>query len=654
VVSNDGGAASSAVYIRGIGSNIVGIGGEPGVGVYIGGVYQGRMQGLDLDMMDIARVEILRGPQGTLYGKNTVGGAINIIPGEPDSDAGALGGHVAALAGNFRRADALININVPIVDDIFALRFAAATRNDDGYGHRLLSDQSMGNTGKLSGRLSALYTPSEAWKVLVNIDGTRIRQHNADFGLTAIGTPALVGLYNRLFTPLYNSQWIPTNRYDNFGTGANQDDADLWGADVTTTWHTGAFDLKAITAYRHNRTNVGLDPDGSPVTILDISTAIAQHQFSQELQMTGSSFSGRFQWVGGVYYFQEAASETTWATVFPTLAPVVGDLTFYRVSTTDNRAYAAYGQGSFALHEDLHLTVGARYTNEPKSATFFQQTLLGGVVTQPLFHERATFNHVSPRVGLDYQWTPEMMTYVSAAEGYKSGGFNNTNLANVFNPEKARTYEAGLRSDWLNKTLRVNATLFYSDYKDIQVSESYATPGGRPLSLIANAATATIKGGELEIEARPMRALMLSANAGYTDAAFTSAVNTSGIGLPPVTSASPFVNVPRWTYGASTELSMPIPGGRYALIARADYNYRTRVFHDISGSTLTSQPAYGLLNARLTFEPTDDHWSISAFGTNITNQHFITAGTDFTGSLGFATVVEGPPAQWGIDLRYRF
>jgi iron complex outermembrane receptor protein len=651
--SNDGNAASSVIYIRGIGSNLVGIGAEPGVGLYVNGVYQGRLQGLDVDMLDIDRVEVLRGPQGTLYGKNTVGGAVNIIPSLPDTKADNASGFVEAIGGRFDRIDGLANLNIPVIKDELAFKLAIASRNDDGYAKSLASGESMADTKKLTGRVSALFTPDAQWDVLANFDGTRIREHNADIIMPYIASPALAQLYNKFFTPLYNSQWVSPNGYDSFGTGPNVYDALLWGGDLTATWHGSDFDLKSISAFRHNSTTNGIDPDSSPIDVLETLTYITQRQYSQEFQASGASFGDRLRWVGGLYLFQESASEQTQAMVFPALTPFLGELSFLRLATVNNHAYAAYAQGTYSILDNFHATVGLRYTEEYKGSSFEQSGLYSGTIENPLSSSGARFDKATPRIGFDYQWTPDLMTYISAAEGYKSGGFNNINVGNVFGPESAWTYEIGARSDWFQKRLRANLSAFWTNYTDIQVSEVYATPGGAPVSLIANAASARIQGAELELSAVPAQGLNLGLTGGFTDARFTGSANTSGSGLPPVTPASPFVNVPRWTGSASGQYTLPLSAG-YELLSRMDYSYRSAVFHDITGSLLSRQGAYGLLDARLALQPADQRWSVAAFGTNITNKHYYTGATDFTSSFGFVFAIVAPPAEWGVDLKYRF
>jgi iron complex outermembrane receptor protein len=323
------------------------------------------------------------------------------------------------------------------------------------------------------------------------------------------------------------------------------------------------------------------------------------------------------------------------------------------LATVNNHAYAAYAQGTYAIVDNFHATVGVRYTEEYKGSSFEQSGLYSGTVENPLSSSSAKFDKATPRVGLDYQWTPELMTYISAAEGYKSGGFNNINVGNVFGPESAWTYEIGARSDWLQKRLRANVSAFWTNYTDIQVSEVYATPGGKPVSLIANAASARIQGAEVELSAVPAQGLNLGLTGGFTDARFTGSANTSGSGLPPVTPASPFVNVPRWTGSASGQYTLPLRAG-YELLGRMDYTYRSAVFHDITGSLLSRQSPYGLLDARVALQPADQRWSVAAFGTNITNKHYYTGATDFTSSFGFVFAIVAPPAEWGVDLKYRF
>jgi iron complex outermembrane recepter protein len=652
-----GGSADSVIYIRGIGQSDTVITADPGVGEYLDGVYLGRVQGIDLDMLDMERIEVLRGPQGTLFGKNTIGGAINLVSARPDASTDHVSGQMEAIGGSFDRADGIANINIPLIQDKLAIRFAVASRNSDGYARRTDGEE-LADTGKLSGRISALYTPTSNLDFLFALDGTDIHQHNGDYQLVHVAIPPLIALYNAVSPIPYTSQWISSNPYVSNAIGPNADRAKIWGASLTTTWHGPLFDVKSITSYRHNVTENDVSLDGSPLGFFYEYDPVEQHQFSQELQASGTSFSERLKWVGGLYYFQEGAVENSSFNVFPLVLPIIGDLSFNNFANSDNHDYAAYGQGTYSLLDDLHVTAGLRYTYETKRVSIFQDALNTGAVEIPATTKSTDFNSTSPRFGLDYQWNPGLMTYVSAAEGYKSGGFNGraTSVAafDEFKPEKDWTYEVGVRSDWLERTLRVNASLYYTKYTDIQVTDDTATEQGTPLTLITNAASATIKGGELEILSRPVAGLTLGLNGGYTQARYTSAITTPG-GVPPVTPSTHFINTPELNYSLSAEYAVSgLIGGAYSIVPRVDYNHASTEYFDLSNSPYTTQRAYGLVNARLTFKPTDGPWSVAAFATNLTNRRYILGGTDVSASLGYADVLQGPPREWGVDLRYKF
>ena len=650
-----GGSADSVIYIRGIGQSDTVITADPGVGEYLDGVYLGRVQGIDLDMLDMERIEVLRGPQGTLFGKNTIGGAISLVSARPDASEDHVSGQVEALTGSFDRADGIANINIPLVQDTLAIRFAVATRNSDGYAHRV-DGEDLADTGKLSGRVSVLYTPTSSWDFLVALDGTDVHQHNGDYQLVHVVNAPLIGLYNMVSPVPYTAQWISSNPYVSNATGPNTDRAKIWGVSLTSTWHGELFDVKSITSYRHNVTQNDVDLDGSPVGFFYEYDTVGQHQLSEELQASGASLGDRLKWVSGLYYFQEGADENASFNVFPLLVPIVGDLRFNNFVNADNHDYAAYTQGTYSVFEALHITGGLRYTYETKQATIFQDAY-SGAVEIPVTTKSADFHSTSPRIGLDYQWTAALMTYVSAAEGYKAGGFNGraTSVADFdeFNPEKDWTYEVGIRSDWFERTLRVNASLFYTKYSDIQVTDDYATASGTPLTIIANAASATIKGGELEILSRPVAGLTLGLNGGYTQARYTAAIAPPG-GFPPVTSSTHFINTPELSYSLSAEYAVRLIGGAYLIVPRVDYNHKSTEYFDLSNSPYTTQPAFGLLNGRLTFKPTDGPWSIAAFGTNLTNRRYILGGTDVSASLGYADVLQGAPREWGVDARFKF
>jgi len=644
-----GGNSAGLIYIRGIGQSDPQITNEPGVGVYLDGVYFGRMQGLDLEMMDLERIEILRGPQGTLFGKNTIGGAVNIVSVKPSNKFSAK---TQITAGSFNRIDANVSINLPIVTDKLAARFSGATRNRDGFGSRT-DGAEMANVNSLSGRGTILLTPNESLEILASFDATRIREKGPIHKLVAVAQPPLVGLLNMFLPVPYDDSWLTDSDFTSQATGSNANEIDLWGVSLTAIWKAESYTLKSITAYRSNKSFYGLDPDGSPIVIIDEAIRGKQHQFSQEFQIDGVSLNDRLEWVAGVYYFTEKGEISAVDNVFPVLFNIIGlDLSFSTDLNIENKSYAAYGQGTYAITEQLSLTTGMRYTYEEKYGDVFRYRAPTGAVVIPFTDKKENWDSFSPRVGMEYRWNQDVMTYVSAAQGFKSGGFNGRADAadgfTTYDPEKVWTFEAGLRSDIFNNKLRFNATVFLSKYKDIQFTVIRGNEAGEPTSQVDNAAKADIKGVEIELTAVPVEGLILNAALGLTDAKYTSINPGSDI-----TINSSFINTPKWTFVLAGQYTIPI-NDSFEVVSRIDYAYKSKIFYDAANSPFIVQQGYGLLNGRLSLKSTDGSWSVSVFGTNLTNRHYIQAGTDFLNALGFAEVQFARPREWGLSFEYRF
>lgn len=649
-IDNQGQAGKSAslIYIRGIGQTDVTITNDPGVGVYIDGVYLGRMQGLDLEMMDLERIEVLRGPQGTLFGKNTIGGAINVVSAKPNFDWGAK---LKVVTGQYDRIDGLANLNVPVVQDKLAIKLSGSTRNQDGYGHSLFDGQKMGNTNSLSGRGTALFMPAEHLEVLVSVDGTRVREQASPFKMTTAQSP-LVQLVNLVASPLYDDRWHTDGYYTNYSTGANRNDSDHWGTSLSIDWDTGPVNIKSITSYRENESTYGTDFDGSPIDLVEQTIFVDQDQFSQEFQVGGSSFNDRLAWVAGLYYFTESAHQTYTDYIAVPLQALGVDLSFIYDLTIKNKSYAAYGQGTYSLTDELSITAGLRYTYEKKNGEVFHYSPISGATLLPLTTNSDDWTAFSPRVSLEYQWNPDLMTYVSAAQGFKSGGFNGlTSTSEAFtsyDPEKVWTYEAGFRSDLLSKRLRFNATAYLSKYNDIQFTVIKGDSEGRPSVEVGNAGKAEIKGIELELVAVPVAGLTINGGLGYIDAKYTEADPGAQ-----VTVNSKFVRTPKWTATLSGEYVMPVLD-RFELITRLDYAYKSKIYHDVANSPVGIQKGYGLLNGRMTLASQDQVWAVSAFVTNLTNKKYLLSALDFMDSLGLATYEYAAPRRWGASFEYNF
>jgi iron complex outermembrane recepter protein len=648
------GTTAGLIYIRGIGQNDTITTDDPGVGVYVDGVYYGRMQGVNIDSLDVARIEILRGPQGTLYGKNTIGGAVNIVTNEPSLESYA--GDARLTGGSYNRADATAWVSLPVVQDKLAVSLAAGSRNQSGYGTRLSDGQGMGNVKELDGRIDVRYKASDTLELRLAADGTRINEDQADQKLLAVNPASpLVGLLNLISNPPYDSRWLTNSDFTSYATGSNFNRADIWGSSLTATWDAGPVTVKSITAYRRNKTDAGTDPDGSPLTLIDQITPLDQSQFSEELQFSGLSLGQRLNWVGGLYYFHELATQDVRDAVFTALlAPPIGlDASFNTNVGARNWSYAAYGQGTYALTDKLHFTFGLRETYEEKAGSVFRYAPFSGDATIiPFTQHSRTWSSLTPKAALDYQFTPTVMGYVSFATGFKSGGFNGeaNNAAGLvpYGPEKAYTYETGLRSEWLGRRLLANATAYYTDYKGIQYTIGMASPNGQPNIVVGNAASARIDGGELELALVPIENLTLSASGGLTDAKYTSVATGAQ-----VTTSSPFLDTPKWTGRFSAQYAFDLTQN-LQLMAHTDWVYRSLVYFALPITPYVIQGGYSTLDARLTLRSIQNDWSIAAFGTNLTDKRYVTTSTDYTAVLGFATAFFAPPREWGVTLEYRF
>ncbi len=644
------GSAGNLVYIRGVGQADPLAAFDPGVGIYIDGVYLGRTTGIDLDLLNVERVEVLRGPQGTLFGKNTNGGAISVVTKPPNLTAQAVNGQVQLTGGSVSRHEITAGIEIPVAPEVASLQLSGAYRSQNGYSHRI-DGQQQADENRYDGRMALLVQPVHNFQILWTVDATTFNKGVSAFRLVDVRTTSAIPALYEAFTPYrYDNRWVSSSAYFYNGTGPNIDNGRIWGTALTLTWNTDWATIKSITAYRHSLIDNDLDPDGSPLTVLNVLETITQHQFSQELQATGDAFSQRLKWVTGLYYFDERVDDVSVAQVGEEFFHGAADFTLGL--NIHNISYAAYGQGSLALTDQLNLTLGGRVTYERKD-------VLRSLTAQPDVQPSGNWTNFLPRVGLDYHFTPQVMGYISAAEGSKSGGFNGRAASvaefNRFDPEKVWTYEVGARSDLFDKHLRVNATIFYSRYKDMQilVSSSEIDPvTGQPVpfNIVGNIPSANIRGAEVEVTAVPFEKLKIIPTLGITDGRYTT--------LPagaPMTTGDAFINTPKVTAGVAVEYVTPLTA-QWDVTGRVDYLHKSRIQYDYANSPFVSQVSYGLLNARLIFEVRNTGLSLSVFGTNLTNQVYANGGHDDgpRGSLGFVVEQMGAPREWGASVQYKF
>ena len=652
------GNGSAAVFIRGVGQFNVFPTRDPGVGIYLDGVFLGRMQGVDLDLTDVERVEVLRGPQGTLFGKNTTGGAINIVTAKPDLDG--FSGSAEVIFGRYDRIDGRLGVNVPLVPGKLGAKLAVSSRNQDGYGRRL--DFTTGDTlvdagdvDRVSTRGSLYWTPTEDFNALLSFNYARHRETGAPRKIAefiTVPTTFVAQVYNNFLNPDYGPAFTTSNNFDNFATGTDANDVDAWGTSLTLSWDIGSLNLKSISAYRDNDSFVGVDPDGTPHRFIDSANTFDFDQISQEIQLGGLAFNDRLNWVTGLFYFEEDNTENSTTEFAVEVFQAIGlEVPANDIEQTDttSESIAVFGQGTFSLTKQLSLTAGVRYTDEEKSFERSSIASLSGVPLPGIAKKKASFDAVTGRVGAVYRFNEDVMVYASLSEGFLSGGINvSAQAAPPFKPEKLTSYEVGLKSEYFDKRLRFNSAFFYSDYKDIQFSIISVLPGTLiPIRTIGNAAKAEVWGFEMDASAVPLESIILSAGIGHIDAKYEEVDSSSGI-----TTDTDFALTPKWSATLSGTYEMPLGSGG-DIKANVSYSYKSQIEHNIPNNPFIRQDGYGLVNVRLIWISPGSDWEVAVFGTNLTDEEYLQATTNFAG-LGFIDAQFATPREWGVSAKWLF
>lgn len=664
------GRNAGVLYIRGVGPNT----GAATVGVYIDGVYLGQGRGNDLETVDLERVEVLRGPQGTLFGKNTSGGAVNIITRKPDISADALSGRAQITTGSRNRLDFLGSIDAPLITDRLALQISGSRRTQDGYAHRA-DGEVLGDLDRVSSRFALQWQPTDQFSALLSGDVLSYEEGSAPEKLLAVNTTTSQAvIFTNLISPTpFDDRWVPSTDFFSYATGANASRGDIWGTSLTLNYDVDWAAFKSISSYRTLKTRSEQDADNSPVQILDFFIRDKQHQFSQEFQLVNANAADRLSWTLGAYYFREVLKGGYQdAYVVTALAeaffgnPYQYPFSFGNSADTVNTSYAVYGQSNFNLTDKLRATLGARLTRDDVRTVAYSWEVPSHINQTPLDPKRQHWDDVSPRLGLDYQWTPDIMTYVSATRGFKAGGFTNRNDVGTpsFKSEHLRTYELGLRSELFARRLRFNVTGFYNDYKDLQMAIGGSTTDGSgiitPFSITANIPGVRIVGAEVELSAIPVAGLTLTGGLGITDVKYTELPDDprwSETNL--VSPDNDFPYTPKVSYTLGAEYSTSLMEA-FNLTARVDYAHKSDIAHNLENTPLLRQRAYGLLNARLTLESESSGLSLSVFGTNLTDEHYFTGGYDdgtianSAGGLGITIVNMAPPREYGVSVQWRF
>jgi iron complex outermembrane receptor protein len=678
VVTQSGGALASSIYIRGIGQSDFLQTTDPGVGLFVDGVYVARAVGSVLDAAEVERIEVLRGPQGTLYGRNTIGGAINVML-QPPGDTRALLGRVTA--GSDDRFDGYLRLDAPIGDSL-RTRWSFASLRQDGYVARPSVGDWLGNRHGSVARSAVVYEPSENFKASFAADYTRRRERGVAATLVRVvqtcprGTTAAVGgcdafaatpgqayLFNNVppvnrsaggagvGRSIYDRRYVSGDPYVNLGTGAEVSELDLWGTSLTLDAKFGGVAVRSITAWRTFDAYFVRDTDASPFAIVVPSSTVEQRQFSQELQVLGTSLDGRLDWVGGLYFFDENADDDS---DFRTASFV----TQSGGVDIGGQAYAPFAQATWRFTPRLALTTGARYTEERRTYTptqFFESSVTGtppaGLVVVPRVENRLSYSKPTWRVALEGKPAEDTLVYLSWATGFKAGGFVQRNQVPrptlpTFGPETVEVVELGAKATAFDRRLSASVAVFSGDYEDLHIRII------EPVSfspVTSNAGDARIRGAELEFDAAVHPRLRFTGALGWLDAEYRRIAPT----VPDVTLQSKLTDSPEWSGNLGLVGTLPLTAG--TLSGRVEWNYRSEHYNDAENTPELRQGAVGLVNLSATWSVAAEagSWSVTGGLRNATDERYVVSG--------YSLAAQGPvgasyarPREWFVTLEAGF
>lgn len=652
LVQGRGSASSANVYIRGIGQPDALQSFDPGVGVYVDGVYMSRIQGALMSLHDVERIEVLRGPQGTLYGKNTIGGAVNVVTRRPDGDSA---GEIQVLGGNYGKLSTSMYFKGALSDRTSA-SISALYRLDNGFVEDRSNGQHYNDRDNSSLRFLLNSQINDRLSFDFSIDYTD--QENA----LSLGRSesALIALdFADLTTPVLLSL-PPTGEYDFRGrTSFNNDENQELrhtGASFTLNYALNdQWDFKSITAQRDLRSDSFIDIDATEFELGDVFVGMDQDQFSQEFQFLFNNDNG-FNAVLGAYYLQEdvPSHQEAYANDFLLFGGV--PLDFLRTIDDDleTTSYAVFAQGNWTLNDQWGLTAGIRYSKDDKD---YQRTTSTFSTAGPFlegtfaFADSDSWDSVTPMLSVDYQVSDNSMMYASVSKGFKSGGFNGraNGAADVssFKPETVWTYELGGKSQFLDNRLRVNYALFTSDYEDFQarVAEDISS------FPVINAAELDISGAELEVTWLLNASTSIYSSVGYLNSDYKKFFDFRQPDLDRSDDTPPFS--PDWTFRIGMNHAMYLEGGAMLRFG-VNGNYTDDMYLSVDNREALTQDGYWVFNAYAVYDFANPAWSVSIGGKNLGDEVYKVDAQEFSSVGNIQTAYYGDPRTWYAALNYRF
>jgi iron complex outermembrane receptor protein len=682
LVQGRGSAASANIFIRGLGQPDALQTFDPAVGIYVDGVYLSRIQGALLNLFDVERIEVLRGPQGTLYGKNTTGGAISIVSRKPDLDTLKAAG--SALYGSYNQIVLNGYLSAPLVTDKVALSLAGQWDKRDGLVTDPRTGREYNDRNSLTLRGILRIQPTERFEVIVS--GDYNRQRNA----LTLGYPTAPLL--RTNFALGAQTLVPAQPYGEYNfrastsfTGNEGQRLDHWGVNLTANFELNdAITLTSITSWRKLDPDLFIDIDASQAQLGDVFVGIDQRQFSQELQLkwdNGSNFRGVF----GLFYLNETIDSNQLAFANDLFALGALPLTFLRTinDTQNTKSYAAFGQATYDFTDRFSITAGLRYTKEERTYDRFTTTAstfaglnnltfrFPGSLPAPLnLDNDISFDAWTPSVTLSFKPSTNSQIYASASRGFKAGGFNGrangvadltqvvggvNQLVTSFAPETVWTYETGAKASLLDGRIYLAGNVFYSDFRDFQARVGGGAVGVFP---VLNAGKLSIWGAEVEMVVKPTKAWTVRSSLGYLNAQYEEfndgrrapafSCNPTGTAITCEPAFAPPIS-----FNIASDYRIDI-GDAGSITLGADARFVDRHFLSVDNRPGLVEPGYWLANAFVRYDDASRRWYVQGGVKNLFDELYRTDGQEFSAVGNIQTVYFGDPQTWNIMVGFNF
>jgi iron complex outermembrane receptor protein len=677
--TNTGLSSGSRASLRGIGEDESFFTSDTPVGIYVDDVYIPRQTGAMFDLNEIERIEVLRGPQGTLYGRNTSAGAIKLVSRRPGDSLRAM---VELTAGDYDRRDVRLALSGPISDTL-AGQVSLLSRQHDGYDKNLFNGSRVNDQDIRAGRIALEYRPTDAIDLFLVYD--QVRERSTPGYATGVTLQPPDGL----------GAWSPGDQVDGDGNVHTLlsdlvdpvNDIDQEGVSLTATWQLGGVTIKSITAWRELTNTLLLDADGQSTCFglelpcLHLFQDQAQDQISQELQLQGSLFGGALDYVAGVYYFEESNEQRTENII---LAPFGTNP--YSDTFLDTDSIAVFASGTWSATDRLNLTAGLRWTRDTKdyhSAVFESDGSPRQVCADPATREvfldapctpaepadavtdelartiDKSWSEVTPRLALDYALAPDKMIYAAASKGFKSGSFDGREVGTALyalqpiDPETVYSYEVGAKTEWFDNRVRTNVAVFLNDFQDLQGTGTDQATGALTRFSVGDVETS---GVELEVTAEPVPDLVLTGNLGLLDTKFTTINFDQVADCGPVGTGTKDLQLkfaPEVSAFLAVNYTLPLQAIPGAVRLGADWTSKSSFYHSSCNPLPSEEDGYEIVNAQVAYESESGRWSVIGQVRNLADEEYA-AGQFFIPGLGFNAVYFNAPRTWAVSVRYTF